>query len=132
MTNLQCLIYWLVNEKIGLCGCGSQGGVADYAIVHGMLSRARHLDTMEGRGSVSFYEAMDAAPAEWVEFGAKVLDSWGLLDHGTGIGHAWLTDNGVAFLLFLDEYGDDSENWPQWVSGLTAGQLEEYEKWRAL
>ena len=40
---------------------------------------------------------------EW-ELAAKVLDSCGLIEHGTGIGWPWTTQEGKEVLQFIDNW----------------------------
>jgi hypothetical protein len=111
-------------DKLGLCGCGTG---SEYDVVLFLLERSEK--AME-KGSPSFYDPAPDAAAPWVEFGAKVLDARGLLEHGTGIGCAWLTDEGKALLSFLREFGTDREKWPAWaitVKGGPGGSLVEIE-----
>jgi hypothetical protein len=65
MTDHQCLIHWLINDKLGICCCGSCDGVADYAIIRDLLARSR--DFLTDKAS-SFYSPMGDAPGVWVEF----------------------------------------------------------------
>lgn len=90
-----------VLDRLALCGCGSNN---HWECLIELLSEAEH--HTEGQG---FYRD------KWFEFGAKVLDSWGLLEHGTSIGYAWLTDNGKMLLDFLRDFGTDDQDHPEWV-----------------
>jgi hypothetical protein len=93
-------------DKLGICACGSS---AHWKCVLELLVEA------ENHSETGFYRD------PWFEFGAKVLDSWELLEHGTGIGYAWLTDNGKLLLEFLRDFGIDDHDWnedsghPSWV-----------------
>jgi hypothetical protein len=93
-------------EKLDLCACGSD---AHWECVLELLSEA------ENHTGDGFYRD------KWFEFGAKVLDSWGLTEHGTGIGWAWLTDDGKLLLEFLRDFGVEDHDWntntghPAWV-----------------
>lgn len=102
-------------ERMGLCGCGSG---AHWACVLTLLERAEDHDK-----NGSFYQwakGADDPRDAWVEFGAKVLDSWDLIEHGTGIGYAWLTDDGKLLLDFLRDFGtedhdmNDGTGHPMW------------------
>ena len=106
-------------EKMGLCGCGTD---AHWETVLHLLERAENHDK-----NGSFYKFQLGNDSEdvrdsWVEFGAKVLDSWGLVEHGTGIGWAWLTDDGKLLLRYLRDFGtndsvegmQDDGKWPMW------------------
>jgi hypothetical protein len=92
---------------LDLCDCGS---ASQWSVVEMLLERAAD-------ESKSFYEPTDDTSGWWVEFGAKVLDSSGLVEHGSGIGWAWLTDDGELLLQFLKEFGTESEKWPEWAEG---------------
>ncbi|MBI2064896.1 MAG: hypothetical protein HYT62_02485 [Candidatus Yanofskybacteria bacterium] len=103
------------NSKVSLCGCGS---ATEWDIVKLLLERSRDIRVANEKESTDkppcFYDSLDGAPGKWVEFGAKVIDHWGLLEHGVGIGHAWLTDEGELLLRFLSDFGTDSDKWPEW------------------
>ena len=99
--------------RIELCGCGTN---VHWDIVQELLEKAEDHDK-----NGSFYGTEGSELAPWIEFGAKVIDGWGLIDHGTGIGWAWLTEDGTALLAFLRQYGtdsgDDNEHpWPDWAT----------------
>lgn len=40
------------------------------------------------------------------------LDANGLMEHGGNVGGGWLTAKGEAVKLFLEEWGTDSDEWP--------------------
>lgn len=84
-----------IKRRMNLCCCGTE---AHWTCILNLLIEAENhsKDGYEGKG---FYRD------EWFEFGAKVIDSWGLIEHGTGIGWAWLTDEGKLFLAFLRDFG---------------------------
>ena len=93
------------------CNCGS--AIVD-DVIGAVLERAEsHTDENATEGN-SFYDPLDDAPAEWGEFAAHILDAADLLDHGSSIGWAWLTEDGQLFLKFLRYYGTQEE-WPGWV-----------------
>lgn len=109
-----------------MCGCGTD---AHWECVLELLGEAeKHSD----RG---FYRD------KWYEFGAKVLDGWELVEHGTGIGWAWLTDDGKLVLEFLQDFGTEDHSWdegtghPAWSieyswSAVKASQvIDSYEEW---
>lgn len=101
-------------SDLGLCGCGSDD---KHAILLAMLERA------EAKGS--FYEPLgDLLNARAVEFIADVMSSsrWDLLEHGTGIGCAWLTEKGELLLRFMRKFGTDSDAWPEWWCSVTVGE----------
>ena len=96
-------------ERIGFCSCGT---TAAWEIVQHLLERGENHDQ-----NGSFYKFQLGNDSEdvrdsWVEFGAKVLDSWHLIEHGTGIGWGWLTGEGKLILRFLREFG--TEGHPMW------------------
>ena len=92
-------------SRMKLCGCGTD---AHWQCVFELLCEAES-HTKEG-----FYRD------KWFEFGAKCIDSWDLIDHGTGIGRAWLTEDGKLLLQFLRDFGledwrtDDDSGHPLW------------------
>ena len=97
-------------EKVKLCGCGN----SNWPIILYLLEIAEDHDK---RGS--FYQLEDGAVLGWREFGAKVLDDWGLIEHGTGIGWAWLTAEGVSLLAWIRANGTDEDAWPEgWQDSL--------------
>lgn len=108
----------MIVSRIGICDCGAGDG---WMLIRDLLRRAR--DRMSGESKLSFYDPMHIhyreapalIPAEAVEVLAKWLDSYqcGLLDHGTGIGGAFLTRDGELLLRFLDECGTNSNLWPE-------------------
>lgn len=111
--------------ELGLCGCGSTDA---YDVVLALLERSEKLGASAiGDKVPSFYDSMEdedlTASPPWVEFGAKVLDHAGLLEHGSGIGHAWMTEEGTLLLEFLREFGTEEkcdpaeEGWPDWATG---------------
>ena len=99
-TKLRREIIW----KMGLSGAP----VSAWEIVKLLLERAED----EKRG---YYDPAEGATSNWVKFGASVLDHWDLIEYGTGIGSAWLTDNGKLLLQFLNEFGVDYDQWPEWA-----------------
>ena len=89
-------------DKVKLCGCGT----SNWPFILYLLEKAEDHDT---KGS--FYDAADS-PQRWLEFAAKVLNEWDLIEHGTGIGYAWLTPEGVSLLAWLRKWGVDEDAWP--------------------
>jgi hypothetical protein len=79
-------------ERIDMCPCGTD---AHWKVILEVLTEGEN-HTQNG-----FYRN------EWFEFAAKVLDSWNLLEHGTGIGFAWLTEEGKLLLEFLRDFGTE-------------------------
>lgn len=92
-------------DRLELCGCGDPEAAPKVILM--LLERAENHD----KGS--FYDP-EGSEYPFIEFGAKVLDSWNLIDHGTGIGFAWLTEEGILLLRFLREYG--TKRWPDWAT----------------
>lgn len=86
-----------VLDRIQVCGCGTN---AQWECLLELLCEAE-THTKEG-----FYRD------KWFEWGAKVLDKWDLLEHGTGAGFMWLTDDGKLILEFLREFGTESHYYP--------------------
>lgn len=95
-----------VIERASGCNCGS---ATYWERVLEILSEA------ESHTDKGFYRD------SWFEFGAHVLDKFSLLDHGTGIGFAWLTDDGKLLLEFIRDFGTNDhclstcEGWPEWT-----------------
>lgn len=101
-------------EHMNLCSCGSN---THWECVLELLSEAE-THTKDG-----FYRDT------WFEFGAKVLDSWELLEHGTAIGFAWLTDDGKLLLEFLRDFGTDEDGHPVWASEFSWTEVENDDDW---
>lgn len=120
-------------SRIGLCTCGTDE--AGWKIVLEVLKEgAAHgynSETKKEADPKGFYRDRH------FEFAAKVCDSWGLLEHGTGIGWAWLTPDGKLFLRFLNDFDTDDNIWPDWVhvhqawDPETGNQIDLYAMWVA-
>ncbi len=110
MTEQEQLHMACAMTEIGLCGCGSS---SKWDVILSVLERAAD-------ESHSFYEPIGNAPSAWVEVLAMFLDAAGFLEHGTGIGWAWLTPKGNAVLGFLRHYGTADEKWPEDVCGMVS------------
>jgi hypothetical protein len=106
-----------VLDKIPLCGCGSSEGM--WRTVLAILERSAGFRAAWDRGDSpdGFYSAMGDWPPLAVEFAAQVLNTAGLMEHGTSVGWAWLTQAGKLVLEFLRKYGCDNDKWPEWASG---------------
>jgi hypothetical protein len=104
-------------HAVPLCGCGSSETM--WKIVHDILKRA----AVSGAGRLSFYDPMPEHELSGiaVEFIAQALDKIELLEHGTGIGYAWLTRAGAMLLGFLDEFAKP-DSWPKWAKSCPAGE----------
>lgn len=101
----------LLSDRIGLCGCGTGD---TWPLLLSMLERA---ENHTSRGY--FTDPLGDIPANAIEFIAHVMDSWELLEHGSGIGSAWLTQDGIEVLTFLRRWGTDpgemgNSIWPEW------------------
>lgn len=105
-----------VHDKAGLCGCGSDEG--KWGVVLWVLEHAGNWPKL-----ASFYDEEKANPTlgPWIEFAVQVVDSYGLLEHGSSWSGSWLEGHeegiGAAFLSFLHKYGIDSFKWPEWATG---------------
>jgi hypothetical protein len=95
-----------VLDRLHLCDCGNS---TQWECVLELLVEA------ENHSKDGFYRD------RWFEFGAKVLDSWDLLDHGSSIGFAFLTADGTLLLEFLRDFGTvagdlgDENGYPLWA-----------------
>lgn len=84
-----------------ICGCGSHGptDLLDECLRYGAMDwpqrDALPADSPWERG---FYQSSGH------ELAAKILDGYGLLEHGTGIGFAWITDDGKRLLALVDAW----------------------------
>lgn len=103
-------------SEMNLCNVGEEYLV----IVKLILIRAELHDPSNKTHSKSFYEEL-ASPGDglhlsptFVEFVARTLDARDLLDYGTGIGWAFLTEEGKLLLEFLQEFGANVHSWPEW------------------
>ena len=116
-------------ERISVCGCGT---AAHWQCVFDLLTEAEN-NSNDRLSEKGFYRD------QWFEWGAKVLDKWGLLEHGTGIGWAWLTDDGKMVLEFLRDFGlaegcvTDDVGHPMWSYEFGWDEKEEpkdsYSEW---
>lgn len=107
-------------DSLSICGCGTS---THWECILELLTEGeKHL--ADGP-SESFYRD------KWFEFGAKVLDAADLLEHGSAIGYAWLTEDGIVLLEFLREFGildhDEltSAGHPAWASEFSWGARED-------
>jgi len=90
-------------KKMNLCMCGWG---TEYEVVKEGLEYARRVH--ESKPGDPFIGLDDMG-----EFRQKVLDSWGLLEHGTSVGGSWLTDDGKVLLAWFDEHGTNADEWPR-------------------
>ncbi len=107
-------------DKLGLCTCGTS---AHWMAVLRLLEIAEENGVYSGdyadfaqsaiTGDVGGFASGAESDEIWIEFGAKVLDTWGLIEHGAVIDYAWLTKEGKLVLEFLREYGTDERRWPE-------------------
>lgn len=102
-----------VMAKVDFCPCGRPEST--WATLKMLLDRGNRDKNGWGDGN-SFYDPMDGATDAWVEFAAKCIDKFGLIEHGGGIGGAWLTDEGLLLWDFLEKHGTDSDKWPEWAT----------------
>lgn len=97
---------WTSRDQLGLCGCGNPEDA--YDLIRGLLALApfydHHKEIQELLGPVPEHSAM-----HWIV--VCVLDNAGLIEHGGGIGGAWLTKKGTHYLTLMQrhEYGDFEE-----------------------
>jgi hypothetical protein len=82
-------------DKMDVCSCGSN------AIWECILEILKEADSEAGS---------NFCRDKWIEFGAKALDSWGLLEHGQSIRSAWPTDDGRLLLRFITDFGLEGHN----------------------
>jgi hypothetical protein len=99
-----------VLDRIDVCGCGTD------AHLECVLELLVEAETHSEKG---FYRD------RWFEWGAKVLDKWELLEHGSEIGFAWLTDDGRLVLEYLREFGTDDSGQPEWGSEFSWSEVED-------
>ena len=88
-------------EATYFCSCNAN---FSYLVIKGLLRIAKN------NKNCQFYKS----PLKM--FGALFLDSICLIEHGTGIGSAWITKRGEILLSFLEEYGTDPDKWPDWIN----------------
>ena len=84
-------------DACDLCSCGSG---EDGKLLYECLLWAFQRDEEPKRepfGKKGFY----CSPGH--ELAAKILDKCGLLDHGSGIGWAWLSDKGRELMIWIQE-----------------------------
>jgi hypothetical protein len=92
-----------IYERMQLCSCGNQ--------MWGLIQRL--LEIAEDHEKNGYFYDADDAPLPWIEFGGKVIDSWGLTTHGGNIGGAWLEADGELLLRWLRKFGTDDDEWPE-------------------
>ena|ERR1700760_4421404 len=96
----------IIQRMGSVCGCGNS---TEFECILELLKEA------ENHTENGFYRD------KWFEFAAKVLDSWDILEHGSSIGFAWLTEDGKLLLEFLNDFGTESYNMeddsghPEWA-----------------
>lgn len=114
-----------IMDNMGVCSCGS--GV--------FWPTIKQILTVGESEKEDFYKSTTARQQHWMEFGALVADSWGLLEHGSSIGGAWLTQDGALLLRFLRDFSDDQDNHPEWCHCFEWNELEvrndTFAKWLA-
>lgn len=98
-------------DDVGICGCGSTN---KWSLIKDLLERAADHTT-----NGYFYDPLGDVPPLAVEVLADMLDNRELLEHGTSISGAWLSDKGREVLEFLRKYGTepggmDDPIWPMW------------------
>lgn len=104
--------------KLNLCNCGRK---ILWKCLYAMLERSciHSNNSISPTHLYSFYEPLVlesvVVPGVWVEFVAQLLDAMRLIEHGSGIGAAWLTPQGEILLSFLREFGTDDYAWPNWA-----------------
>lgn len=98
-------------ERMGLCGCGTND---HWIVIFELLERA---EDHAKHGSF----CQENFP--WMEFGAKVLDSWRLLEHGSSISAAWLSRDGELLLRLLRDFG--TETHPTWLDDFGWDETED-------
>ena len=97
---------WTSRDQLGLCGCGNPENA--YDLIRRLLALAPFYDHHE-----EIRELLDPVPEHsamhWIV--VCVLDNAGLIEHGGGIGGAWLTKKGAHYLKLMQrhEYEDTEE-----------------------
>ena len=84
-------------------------------VLHELLKRAEANSSDDVAVGQFHVAASDNPPQRWVYFGATMLECLGWIEYGSGIGAAWLTNKGEIVTQFLDDFGTDSKEWPDWV-----------------
>lgn len=83
----------ILSSALNLCGCGSDKPVE---LLYECLLWAAMGGPNQKGWEKGFYRDVGA------ELAAKLLDSYGLLEHGTGIGWAWITEDGKRLLNLIE------------------------------
>jgi len=101
-----------------VCGCGSD----DYFIFLLELLQDAHNEKKD-------FKKWENAP--WFEFGAKILDKFGLTGHGGSVGSQSLTETGKILFEFLTDFGIRLH--PDWAESIEwEGEFEgeaDYDRW---
>lgn len=109
----ECLNFFLY-EKLGICGCGSPWVTAN--VIKDLLNILYKYETARNRDWQEAYDDKMSSIKSLcgvviennnnydglVQFMMYMLDDKGFLEHGTGIGGAWLTNEGKMFLHVLN------------------------------
>ena len=100
-------------KNLNFCGCGDPD--SGYAA---LLETLKAHD--EGGERRKWAEARGGS---WEEVQCKgngydylilyFLDANGLMEHGGSVGGGWLTKKGKSVRIFLEEWGTDSDEWPE-------------------
>lgn len=96
-----------IYEQLAFCGCGDP--TEAYETLQDVLSAFdTEGRTFEGsREAIRVHKAM--IPGKYWDLLVYLLDSKGLLEHGSSIGGSWLSDLGKKILKDLRENGHDSD-----------------------
>jgi hypothetical protein len=97
-------------DDLKFCGCGTDSWVD---IMKLLLERARAKQRIDEPVDAS--SAVGAASEYWVEFALKMIDRANLMEHGSNINYSWVTGEGDLFLEFVENWGTDTDDWPQEV-----------------
>jgi len=86
-------------EKIGLCGCGDPDSVMDkIRVLLKIIRDNKEEQLQEAFGVSNIYDN------ELLLFMIYILNDKDILEHGTGVGGSWLTEEGRMLLYVLENF----------------------------
>lgn len=96
------------SEDIGLCGCGNPESTNEVLrqILNIKSADCTYEDRQKAYGELCNSDMNNDMYYGLIQFVLYVLDNKEFLEHGGGIGGAWLTEKGRIYLDLLNAYSD--------------------------